>query len=74
MDTLRRQAGFKSYAADVALLYDDTADVAALQQAAESLRAEGLTVQVQRSLPEKAKYRKVMRFAEGEVKTVENDA
>lgn len=74
LDTLRRQTGFKSVAADVALLYDDKADVAKLQQAAESLRAEGLTVQLQRTLPEKAKYRQIMRFAEGEVKTVENDA
>jgi len=74
LDTLRRQNGFKSYAADVALLYDENADVTALQQTAESLRAEGLTVQMQRNLPEKAKYKQILRFENGEVKAVENDA
>lgn len=74
LDTLRRQSGLKSYAADVALLYDEKANLAALQRAAEALRAEGLTVQLQRDLPEKAKYQKIMRFENGEVKTVENDA
>ena len=74
LDTLRRQNTLKNYDADVALLYEEGADIAALNRAAEALCAEGLTVQLQRKLPEKAKYKKMMRFADGEVTAVENDA
>ena len=74
LDSLRRQNTFKTYDADVALLYEEGTDVAALQKAAEKLREEGLTVQLQRKLPEKAKYQKIMRFCNGEVTDVETDA
>ncbi len=74
LDTLRRQNTLKNYDADVALLYDENADIAALNKAAEALCGQDLTVQLQRKLPEKAKYKKIMRFANGEVTTVENDA
>ena len=74
LDTLRRQNTLKNYDADVALLYEENADIAALHKAVETLCAEGHTVQLQRTLPEKAKYKKIMRFANGEVTTVENDA
>ena len=74
LDTLRRQNTLKNYDADVALLYDETADIAALHKAVEALCNEGLTVQLQRKLPEKAKFKKIMRFANGEVTTVEDNA
>ncbi len=74
LDTLRRQNTLKNYDADVALLYEENADISALHRAAEALCAEGMTVQLQRKLPEKAKYKKIMRFANGEVTVVENDA
>lgn len=74
LDTLRRQNTLKNYDADVALLYEENADIAALHKAAEAICAEGFTVQLQRKLPEKAKYKQVMRFLNGEVTTVENDA
>ena len=74
LDTLRRQNTLKNYDADVALLYEENADISALHKAVESLCAEGLTVQLQRKLPEKAKYKKIMRFANGEVTTVEDNA
>ncbi len=74
LDTLRRQNTLKNYDADIALLYDENADVAALHRAAEQLSADGSTVQLQRQKPEKAKYRKIMRFHDGEVTAVENDA
>lgn len=74
LDTLRRQNTLKNYDADVALLYDENADIAALNKAVEALCDQDLTVQLQRKLPEKAKYKKIMRFANGEVTTVENDA
>ena len=74
LDTLRRQNSLKNYDADVALLYEETADISALHKAVEALCGEGFTVQLQRKLPEKAKYKKVMRFANGEVTTVEDNA
>ena len=74
LDTLRRQNTLKNYDADVALLYDENADISALHKAVETLCAEGLTVQLQRQMPEKAKYKKIMRFANGEVTTVEDNA
>ena len=73
LDNLRRQNN-KTYDADIALLYDANADVAVLQKAAAALSAEGLTVQLQRALPQKAKYQKIMRFVDGEVVAVETDA
>lgn len=74
LDTLRRQNTLKNYDADVALLYEDSADISALHKAVESLCNQGYTVQLQRKLPEKAKYKKLMRFANGEVTTVEDNA
>lgn len=74
LDALRRQNTLKNYDADVALLYGETADISALHKAAEALCGQGLTVQLQRTLPEKAKYKKIMRFADGEVTAVENNA
>ena len=74
LDTLRRQNTLKNYDADIALLYDETADISALQKTAEAICREGYTVQLQRRLPEKAKYKKIMRFANGEVTTVEDNA
>ena len=74
LDALRRQNTPKNYDADVALLYEENADIATLHKAVETLCQEGFTVQLQRTLPEKAKYKKVMRFANGEVTTVEDNA
>ena len=74
LDTLRRQNSLKTYDADVALLYEAGADISALNQAVENLCNQGYTVQLQRTLPEKAKYKKLMRFANGEVTTVEDNA
>ena len=73
LDTLKGQ-NTKNYDADVALLYTADTDMDTLHRAAESLRAQGLTVQAQRNLPEKAKYRQIMRICGGEVTAVENHA
>ena len=74
LDALRRQNTVKNFDADAVLLYDETADIAALHKAVETLCQDGMTVQLQRTLPEKAKYKKILRFADGEVTTVENNA
>ena len=74
LDMLRRQNSLKRYDADIALIYDEGADLAAIRRVAEELSADGATVQLQRQLPQKAKYRQILHFADGEVKAVENDA
>lgn len=74
LDTLKRTNTFKNYDADIALLYDENTDIQALRRAANALSTEGATVQLQRRLPEKAKYRQIMRFENGEVTVVGNDA
>ncbi len=74
LDSLRRQDTMKTYDADVALLYGQDADMNMLNQAAEALREEGVTVQLQRTLPPKAKYRRILQFQDGEVTAVEADA
>ena len=73
LDTLKGP-NTKNYDADVALLYEQNTDMDTLYRTAESLRAQGLTVQAQRNLPEKAKYRQIMRICGGEVTAVEDHA
>ena len=74
LDTLQAKNTFKNYDADILLLYDETVDFSALRQAADVLSADGSTVQLQRIAPEKARYRRILRFENGEVKAFENDA
>mgnify|MGYP003293764047 CR=1 FL=1 len=74
LDSLRRQNMPKNYDADVALLYNEGVSADGLYRAAEALREEGMTVQLQRALPPKAKYRKILQFQNGEVTAVEADA
>ena len=74
LDTLQTKNTFKNYDADILLLYDETVDFSALRQAADALSADGSTVQLQRIAPEKARYRRILRFENGEVKAFENDA
>ena len=68
MDLLERlDAEAKPYDVDALLLYDASADVAALQRAVEALTADGTTVTAQRSIPDKLKYRKLLRFEGGKI-------
>ena len=54
------------YDVDTLLLYDEDADLTALQAAAEALRAEG-SVMLQKEIPDKLTYRRLCRFEKGEV-------
>ena len=56
-----------AYDVDTLLLYDESADLAALTAAAETLRQEG-SVMLQQEIPDKLTYRRVCRFENGEVK------
>ncbi len=60
----------ESYDVDVVLLYDDTASPAALQAAVKTLAAQGQRVMAQRTMPEKLRCRRILRFEKGEVTSV----
>ena len=55
-----------AYDVDTLLLYDESADLAALNAAAEELRKSG-SVMLQQEIPDKLTYRQVCRFQNGEV-------
>ena len=64
MDLLERLGGEgRAYDVDTLLLYDASADIPALNRAVERLSARG-SVLCQRAIPEKLKYRRLVRFEE----------
>ncbi len=68
MDLLERlDKESRPYDVDVLLLYDASADVAALSQAVEVLTKDGSTVTAQRAIPDKLKYRKLVKFEGGKI-------
>lgn len=62
------------YDVDAVLLYDESADPAALFEKVRALCAEGLSVTAQRSVPEKLRYRQLLKWKEGEVTVLEENA
>ena len=68
MDLLERLDNeARPYDVDVLLLYDASADVAALSEAVEALTKAGNTVTAQRAVPEKLKYKKLLKFEGGKI-------
>ena len=66
MDLLERlDAGARPYDVDTLVLYDATADTAALAKAIAHLTADGTTVTAQRAIPERLKYRRLCAFEGG---------
>lgn len=59
---------------DAVLLYDENADLNALMQAVRTLTAAGESVTAQREIPEKLRYKKLLRLTEGGVKILEENA
>ena len=65
MDLLERLSDETSpYDVDTVLLYDDAADAAALAREVRRLSADGRSVLAQRAIPERLKYRRLVRFGE----------
>lgn len=63
MDLLERLGeGERPYDVDTLLIYDDGADVAALARAVRQLTAQGKRVTAQKAVPEKLRYREIVRF------------
>ena len=56
-----------AYDVDTLLIYGEDADLTALQAAADALRAEG-SVMLQKEIPDKLTYGRLVRFENGEVK------
>ena len=59
---------------DTVLLYDENTDLARLTQAVRELTAKGLSVTAQKAVPEKLKYRQLLKLKESEVEILETNA
>ena len=59
---------------DVVILYDDDADIKALYGTVKLLTDSGKTVMAQKSIPEKLRYKQLLRFKEKGVEIVEDNA
>ncbi len=69
MDLLERLDGSaRTYDVDTVLLYDENADAAALSQAVRLLTDSGRSVSAQKAVPEKLRYRQLLRFEDGGIK------
>ena len=64
----------ESYDADTLIIYDENVDIGTINNAIRLFSEDGHTVAAQKSLPEKAKYRQIVRLTEGGVKILENNA
>ena len=62
------------YDVDAVLVYDGDTDLSALKNAVDELTENGYSVSVQKALPEKLRYKKLLKIVEGEVKTLEDNA
>ena len=64
----------KPYDVDAVILYDEKSDIKALDNAVRLLAGNGKSVMVQRNIPEKIKYKQLLRLREKGVEIVENNA
>ena len=70
MDLLERLSGEQSpYDVDTVLLYDDGADVMSLTRAVRFLTDSGTAVCAMKRIPEKLRYRQLLRFEDGGIRT-----
>lgn len=73
LDMLERLEDKKrEYDVDALILYDENASLKAIGSAVKMLTQNGSTVMVQKSIPEKIKYNKLLRLTERGVEIVEN--
>lgn len=62
------------YEQDIIVLYDETDDISALKRFVNDLIAKGNRVSAQRFIPQKLRYRQLIKFQNGEVEVIENNA
>lgn len=72
LDNLK--ADDEKFEQDVIILYDDTTDLKELKKLAEELVSNGNRVSAQRFIPDKLTYRQLIKFQNGEVEIIENNA
>ncbi|MGN0525911.1 MAG: ATP phosphoribosyltransferase regulatory subunit [Acutalibacteraceae bacterium] len=72
LDNLKTEG--EKFEQDIIILYDDTTDVKALKNLTEDLISKGNRVSAQRVIPDKLTYRQLIRFQNGEVEIIENNA
>ncbi len=65
---------YQKYDVDALLLYDASTPAAQVQSAVDTLTRKGLSVTAQKSIPEKLKYRQLLRVTESGVETLETNA
>ena len=63
----------KVYDFDVVFLYDEKSDLRLLMKEAKDMRDKGESVLLERSIPEKMTYRKLLKLEDGEVKILERN-
>ncbi len=63
-----------NYDVDVLLLYQQDTPLAKLQQAVRDFTAQGLSVSVQKVMPDTLRYKALAKFNGSEVQTIENNA
>lgn len=64
----------KEYDVDTVLLYEENSDLVLLKNAIEMLTSNGKTVMVQKAVPEKIKYRQLLKLSEKGVEIIETNA
>lgn len=75
IDMLQRLADDeKSYDVDTVILYEKDSDIKALNDAINLLTSNGKSVMAQKQVPEKIKYKQLVRLLERGVEIVENNA
>ncbi len=62
------------YDTDIVLLYDNDEEISRINKAVKELSENGKAVMAQRKLPEKIRYKKLMKLEKGWVKTIEDNA
>lgn len=64
----------KNFDVDTVLLYDQTLDISEVKNAVHLLISGGKTVMAQKNVPEKIRYKELLRITSEGVETVENNA
>lgn len=73
-DLLNDRETSGAYDVDTLIIYDDSADIGALRASMRMLTESGKSVMAQRSVPEKLRYRQLLRFKERGVEILETNA
>ena len=64
----------RNYDVDIVVLYDSECDIDALNDTVNMLTSSGNSVMVQKSVPEKVRYRQLLKVQERGVQIIENNA